>query len=239
MAKADKKLGGFALPLYEHAAGVVRAIYDHRIDTPPTLDPSHFFPNAARFTDAWRDIRDEATAIALHKVPRFHDIMPAQADISANDGRDWRMFIMKAYGVDVAENLRRAPRLAALLDDAPEVVSAVFSFLAPGKHIPRHRGPFRGILRFHLMLSMPNDAQGEPACVMAIDDVEYRLKEGSCLLWDDTYPHEVWNRSDQVRLALLLDVWRRDMPADVALLSHAIMAATKAVIRVKGISYGG
>jgi aspartate beta-hydroxylase len=172
-------------------------------------------------------------------VPRFHDIMPAQADISANDGRDWRVFIMKAYGVTVENNLQRCPTVAALLDEAPEVVSAILSFLAPGKHVPEHRGPFRGILRFHLMLSMPRDGNGVPACVMNIDGVPYRLGDGESLLWDDTYRHEVWNRSDQVRIALLLDVWRKDMPADIALLSRAILLATKAVIRMGGMSYGG
>ena len=119
------------------------------------------------------------------------------------------------------------------------MVSATFSYLAPGKHIPEHRGPFRAILRFHLMLSMPNDATGVPACVMNIDGVPYRLGDGESLLWDDTYPHEVWNRSDRVRIALLLDVWRKDMPADVALLSRAILLGTQAVIRMRGISYDG
>jgi len=227
--------------LYDRAAGAVRAIYDRRIATPATLDAKHYFPNAERFTERWRDIRREALAVAgmLNEVPRFHDIMPAQADISANDGRDWRMFIMKAYGVTVAANLQRCPAVAALLEQAPEVVSATFSFLAPGKHIPQHRGPFRAILRFHLMLSMPDDGNGAPACVMNIDGVPYRLGDGESLLWDDTYPHEVWNRSDRVRIALLLDVWRKDMPADIALLSRALMAAAKVAIRTRGVSYGG
>jgi aspartate beta-hydroxylase len=146
---------------------------------------------------------------------------------------------MKAYGVPVEENLQRSPTIAALLEQAPEVVSASFSFLAPGKHIPEHRGPFRAILRFHLMLVMPYDDSGKPACTMNIDGVPYLLGDGESLLWDDTYRHEVWNRSDQVRIALLLDVWRRDMPADVALLSQTILLATKAVIHVRGISNGG
>ena len=229
------------MQLYDHAVGAVRAVYDRRIDTPATLDPSHYFPNAACFVAACADIRREALAVArrIDKVPRFHDLMPQQADISANDGRDWRMFIMKAYGVAVPENLQRAPTVSALLREAPEVVSAVFSFLAPGKHIPRHRGPFRAILRYHLMLTVPLDAEGLPACELNIDGVPYRLKEGESLLWDDTYPHEAFNRSEDVRIALLLDVWRRDMPFDVALMSRALLAAAKAAIRVKGVSYGG
>ena len=229
------------MPLCDRATGAVRAIYDRRIATPATLDAAHYFPNAQRFTERWTDIRREALGVAgmLNQVPRFHDIMPAQADISANDGRDWRVFIMKAYGVTVEKNLQRCPTVAALLHEAPEVVSAILSFLAPGKHVPEHRGPFRGILRFHLMLSMPRDGNGVPACVMNIDGVPYRLGDGESLLWDDTYRHEVWNRSEEVRIALLLDVWRKDMPADVALLSRAILLATKAVIRMGGMSYGG
>jgi aspartate beta-hydroxylase len=223
--------------IYDRAGDVVRAVYDRRIATPPTLEAEHYFPNAKRFTERWTDIRDEALAVAgmLNKVPRFHDVMPAQADISANDGRDWRVFIMKAYGVTLEKNLRRVPTVAAILDEAPEVMSATLSFLAPGKHIPEHRGPFRAILRFHLMLSMPCDASGIPACVMNIDGVPYRLGDGESLLWDDTYRHEVWNRSDRVRIALLLDVWRRDMPADMALLSRAILLGTQAVIRMGGM----
>ena len=229
------------LQLYDRAAGAVRAIYDSRIATPAILDAAHYFHNANRFDDCWADIRREALGVAgkLEQVPRFHDLMPAQADISANDGRDWRMFIMKAYGVPVEKNLKRCPTVAALLDQAPEVVSAVLSFLAPGKHVPEHRGPFRAILRYHLMLSMPRDENGVPACVMNIDGVPYRLGDGESLLWDDTYPHEVWNRSDRVRIALLLDVWRKDMPADVALLSQAILLGTRAAIRMGGMSYGG
>ncbi len=229
------------LQLYDRAAGAVRAIYDRRIATPATLDAEHYFPNAKRFTDRWTDIRREALGLIgmLDKVPRFHDLMPAQADISANDGRDWRMFIMKAYGVTVAENLQRCPTVAALLDETPEVVSAVLSFLAPGKHIPKHRGPFRAILRYHLMLSVPRDGNGRPACELNVDGVPHMLGDGDSLLWDDTYPHEAWNRSGQVRIALLLDVWRKDMPADVALLSNTILLAAKTVLRMRGVSYGG
>lgn len=66
------------------------------------------------------------------------------------------------------------------------MMSCPFSFLAPGKHIPEHRGPLRAILRFHLMLSTPCDKDGIPACIMNIDGLPYRLGDGESLLWDDT-----------------------------------------------------
>ncbi len=229
------------MALYDRAVAAVRGIYDRRIHTPAILDADHFFPKAAHFLAAWRDIRREALAVAetLPQIPRFHDLMPEQTDISAADGRDWRMFIMKAYGLRLEPNLARCPTVADLLAATPEAVSAVFSFLAPGKHIPAHRGPFRAILRFHLMLSMPTDASGAPACELRIDGVPYRIGEGQSLLWDDTYPHEVCNRSDRVRIALLLDVWRKDMPPDVALMSHALMGAARLWLRWRGARYAG
>jgi aspartate beta-hydroxylase len=224
---------------YDSAVDLVRSVYDRGIKTPPVLDTRRYFPNASIFTERWRDIRDEAlkAAAELGNIPRFHDIMAAQSDISANDGRDWRMLILKAYGVELPHNLKHCPVIASLLAQAPEAVSCVLSFIAPGKHIPIHRGPFRGILRFHLMLSMPCDGDGRPACVMEIDGVPFRLAEGSSLLWDDTYPHEVWNRSSSVRIALLLDVWRKNMPWHLELMSRFFMRGVQLWMRLRGTSY--
>jgi aspartate beta-hydroxylase len=226
---------------YDHACNLIRSIYDSRIAAPAVLDADRYFPNAPRFVERWREIREEAQDVArnLLKVPRFHDLMPEQEAISANDGRDWRMFIFKAYGIDIAENLQRCPTVASLLANTPEVVSAVFSFLAPYKHIPRHRGPVRGVLRFHLGLSMPRAADGALGAVLDVNGVEYRLADGDCMLWDDTYPHEAWNNSDDVRVALLLDVWRRDMPLDMELLSRGLGSLVQIGSRWRGVSYSG
>jgi aspartate beta-hydroxylase len=227
--------------LYDSARDAVRSMYDARIDTPAVLDIGHYFPAARELVAQWQTIRAEAFEVRrnLDSVPRFHDIMKEQADISANDGRDWRMFVMRAYGVDVPENLSRCPTVESLIKDRPDIMSCVFSFLAPGKHIPKHRGPFRGILRFHLMLTMPRTPDGDVAAVLEIDGKPYRLSDGDCLLWDDTFPHEVWNRSDEVRIALLLDVWRREMPYDMELLSRLVVGMVKLGMRWNGVSYTG
>lgn len=216
---------------YSYLGDSVRWLYDHRIDTPPVLDTERYFPNAVRFTAAWETLRDEALQIAgqLHTVPRFHELMPQQEEISANDGRDWRMFVMKAYGHVSHENLSRCPAIASILTHCPEVLSATYSFLAPGKHVPEHRGPFRGVLRFHLGLSMPRDAKGNLGAILWIDHKPHLLDNGECLLWDDTFPHELLNTTDQVRAVLLLDVWRPEMPADMAALSGVVVSAMRAV----------
>jgi len=223
--------------LYDRAVQALRWIFDHRIRGPHELDVATCFPAGVKFIGAWTTIRDEALAVAqrMPTIPRFHEVMQEQADISAADDRDWRVFVLKAYGAEIPENMARCPALSAVLRDSPEVLSATISFLAPGKHVPRHCGPFRGIMRFHLGLSMPLAADGRLGSVLVIEDKEYRIGNGCGLLWDDTYPHEVWNRSDQVRIALLLDVWRPGMPADMRLLSHLIVSGIRFLIRARGL----
>ncbi|HEX3064386.1 MAG TPA: aspartyl/asparaginyl beta-hydroxylase domain-containing protein, partial [Dongiaceae bacterium] len=131
--------------MYDRTASLIRTIYDRRISTPAVLDLDANFPGWGKFADNWQAIRDEALVVGhrLSQVPRFHEIMPEQTAISANDRRDWRLFILKAYGVKVARNMVRCPRLAALVEASPDVLSASLSFMAPRKHIPPHRGPFR------------------------------------------------------------------------------------------------
>jgi aspartate beta-hydroxylase len=223
--------------LYDRTASLVREIYDRRIVGPPTLQLDEYFPGGQRFINAWRDIRGEALLLAedLGSVPRFHDFMPEQEEISANDQRDWRLFILKAYGATIPLNMAACPILSALASSIPGVLSASLSFLAPGKHIPQHRGPFRGVLRFYLGLSIPSGEDGLPATILKIDGVEHRIGNGECLLWDDTYPHEVWNRSDKVRTALLLDVKRSRMPFDMEILSRMLIALVGVGIRMRGV----
>jgi aspartate beta-hydroxylase len=224
--------------LYELSSRAIRRIYDARIDTPPVLDIDACFPAARRFEAAWPQLREEALAVlrSSASIPRFHEIMPAQAEISATDGRDWRMFLLKVYGQEIRTHLLQCPMLGELLVSTLEALSATLSFLAPGKHIPRHRGPFRGILRYQLNLDVPPDAEGRPGAVLWLAGEEHRLGGGQSLLWDDTYPHEVWNHGEHTRIALLLDVHRPEMPLDLRLLSRTITTGVGVVARLRGFA---
>jgi aspartate beta-hydroxylase len=54
----------------------------------------------------------------------------------------------------------------------------------------------------HLPLVVP------PACALnLIDRGEHHWEEGRLVMFDDTYLHEAWNRSDRTRIILLMDCW--------------------------------
>ena len=224
--------------LYESAGNIIRRIYDRRIDGPPVLDTAVAFPSAQRFFGAWQSIRDEAVVVAqqMHRVPRFHEIVREQTAISANDQRDWRMLILKAYGAEFPRNMAACPNLAASVAAAPEVLSASISIPCTTQTHPRaSRAVSRRVALLSRGLSMPRAADGRPAAVLNIDGTEHRLADGEFLLWDDTFPHEVINDSDEVRTVLLLDVWRRGMPLDMRLLSRLLIFTVRVMARMRGV----
>ena len=40
-----------------------------------------------------------------------------------------------------------------------------------------------------------------------------KWQEGRCLVFDDSFEHEAWNRSDSVRIVLLIQLWHPDLSA--------------------------
>jgi aspartate beta-hydroxylase len=86
---------------------------------------------------------------------------------------------------------------------------------------------------------MPRDGKGELGATLWIDGVPHRLADGETLLWDDTYPHEVLNAAEKVRVALLLDVWRPGMPADMAALSSLLLATVGTMARIRPEAFAG
>ena len=80
--------------------------------------------------------------------------------------------------------------------------SALFSTLEPHKHIPAHKGPYNGVLRLHLGLIIPEPRN---QAAIRVDDQVLHWEEGKAMVFDDAFEHEVWNRTDGLRLVLFVD----------------------------------
>ena len=223
--------------IYDWACGRLRSFYDARIDTPPVLDRDRYFPEHTLFAANWQRIRAECLELMrdMGAVPQFHELMAEQEVLSMHGNLFWRLFVLRAYGVDHHANQAKCPFITSLFKTRSAIQSVTLSFLEGHKHIPAHRGPFRGVLRYHLGLVIAQNADGTPSNRMLIDGAMHGLHEGEDLLWDDTYVHEVWNDSDSVRAALLIDVIRPQMPLLPALVTRLVLLAVGIAVRVRGL----
>jgi len=186
-------------------------LYGSIRDEGAVLDPEYYFRGYKKFVRATPDIILEAESILteIDTIPRFHEISATQTAYSANDGRYWKLFVLRAYGFNVRRNLGKCPILASVVEEDRSVLSAAISFLESGKIIPKHRGIFPGVLRYHLCLSCDREEGGES--YLELDGKRFDYEIGRGLLWDDTFEHQVINTIHQPRVALLLDI-RRPMP---------------------------
>lgn len=168
----------------------------------PVLDPAAV--GWARPLEAgWEDIRDEARAVLDSRtVPRIEEVVGRS---QGNVGGDWQTFVLIAHRHAIPSNTARCPATTDLIARVPGLQSALFSVFQPGTHLPAHRGPNRGVLRYHLSLIVPEPAG---SCRLRVVDETLAYTEGESILFDDTFEHEAWNEGDGPRVTLMLEVVR-------------------------------
>lgn len=173
-----------------------------KVGNPPVYD-NRTFPWAAAIEGEWHLIRAELERVLVRKeeLPAFHEIAGEVRSIS--DDRDWKTFMICAFGKKSDEAVKVCPETWRILQKIPGLTTAMFSIFEPGKHLKAHRGPYNGFLRFHLGLIVPKVPPGTIA--IRVNDQICHWEEGKALIFDDAFEHEAWNHSDQTRVVLFVD----------------------------------
>ena len=167
------------------------------------LDPDPF-AWATEIEDDWETFRDEFLQLVADKY-EFPSIEDLAEDLThmTRDAK-WKTYFLNVYGEDLPGS-ERCPKTMAALHNIPDMKNALFSILMPGKHIPKHRGEYKGFLRCHLGLIIPKD---RTKCRMNILDETVCWEKGQLVIFDNAYHHEVWNETDEKRVILMFDVIR-------------------------------
>lgn len=170
----------------------------------PIIDTA-CIPWLKNLEDASSEIQAEANRLLRHiaAVPPMNQMSADHQRIAGDGG--WRSFFLVGYGYRIEENCARCPRTMQALAQVPGLVTALFSILEPGMHVGRHRGVSKGILIAHLGLRVPTD---QARCRMDVDGHNVVWEEGRTLVFDDTFPHEVWNDTPEHRVILLVQFQR-------------------------------
>jgi len=157
-------------------------------------DPAQF-PFVEMLERNWRVIHGEMAAL------REGDFM-AWPERSIYGETGWRTFGLYAFGQKQRRGCALCPQTARLVRRIPGITMAGFSRLAPGARITPHRG-YEGysgfVLRCHLGLEVPE------GCAIRVGGETREWQAGKCLVFDDSYEHEAWNRGPHTRTVLLID----------------------------------
>lgn len=181
------------------------------------IDTSEFSWNK-ELEDNWSDIRKELDEVLKYResIPNFQDISEDQKSITTDN--KWKTFFLYGYGFQSDQNVKMCPKTAALLQKIPGMKTAMFSILDGGKHIPPHRGPFKGVLRYHMGLVVPEPDK----CKIRVGTDYAHWQEGKGMIFDDTHNHEVWNDSEKQRVVLFVD-FIRPLPFPLSALNRFLI----------------
>jgi beta-hydroxylase len=150
------------------------------------------FPFTEALEANWEVIRREVLNLSRGSF------MPFFNKGSLYEGK-WDVFGLYAFGKKNAQKCALCPETTRVVETIPRMMTAAFSWLEPGTHIKPHVGYTPAVLRCHLGLIVPDH------CALRVGPEVRSWQEGKCMVFDDTTEHEAWNRSDAVRVVLLID----------------------------------
>lgn len=146
-----------------------------------------------------------------HRPTGHHD------DTIVSTGGEWQELVL--FGAGIPPNASVAPLTKALLKKhAPDAVSlshagggeCLLSLLKPRTRLKPHCASTNVRLTCHLGLVVPSSSK--KACALRVKDTWKKWKEGECIVFDDSYEHEVVNDTDETRIVLLLRFWHPALP---------------------------
>ncbi len=186
-----------------------------------TFFPNERFPWIERVEQNCETICEELAGVLADRdaLPNFQDISKDQIEITDDDR--WKTLFLYGYGFQAKLGVEMCPKTAALMREIPGMTTAMFSILSPRKHILDHRGPYKGVLRYHLGLIVPREAE---QCRIRVGEDIRHWEQGKSLMFDDTFNHEVWNDTDETRVVLFVDVLR-PLPSPWAQINRLIVKA--------------
>ena len=117
----------------------------------------------------------------------------------------WRLINIKVGNEYTKDAYKHFPFLVKLLKNLPEVCSCAISILQEGVHIPIHVGYYKGIMRYMMPLIVPKDRKN---VFLVVNEKKYNWTEGVGVLWDDNFPHKVYNNTKEIRVVIYMDIIR-------------------------------
>jgi len=159
------------------------------------------FPFLKIIEDNYGVIKEEF--LALNKSSTDADwLITFPGYVRSEAEKAWKVFSFSLFCMKYPRNAALCPRTAELVFSIPEIISANYSYMKPKTHILPHSGYSRMQLRCHLPLVVPD----EELCAIRVGNETVHWREGELIVFDDSFDHEAWNRTDSLRVVLMFDI---------------------------------
>jgi beta-hydroxylase len=122
--------------------------------------------------------------------------------VKADRDKAWKVFSFLFFMMKNPVHRALCKKTTELIDQIPELISCDFSYMEPNTQILPHKGYSRMVLRCHLPLIVPNPAD----CGIRVGNETRHWEEGKLLIFDDSFEHEAWNKSNERRVVLMFDI---------------------------------
>ncbi len=198
-------------PAYQIAdIAVAQGLWPDRLHRPVRLHPAEqgdafFDPDGFWFTAYLEEnsalIRDELDRVADPVAAGFASAGLAGASVH---GGAWRQLMLWDRGRRFDRACAAFPVTAELVSAIPEATEygpgfVMLSWLQPGTWIAPHCGPTNSKARTHLCVRAADGAR------IRVGDQVREWRAGRCLVFDDSFEHEVWHDGTEPRIVLIID----------------------------------
>ncbi|CAE7506013.1 ASPH [Symbiodinium natans] len=201
-------------PLHFHAGE------DPKVTSRPWYDPSQF-EMVRCLEENFVVIKNELEALCAKSSGRWGGVGTAHrgnqnschdADLVA--AGEWQEVVLLGDSDECIDNGSHCPATTSLLNKFDEVREcaemrlgeSLFSRLQPGTHLRPHCGPTNMRLTCHLGLDIPE------GCRITCAGESREWETGKCIVFDDSFEHEVIHEGSQPRTVLLVNFWHPDIP---------------------------
>jgi beta-hydroxylase len=197
------------LPLLNIVTIILSLIYKN----PPFIhDYTSIFPASRQIEQNSNVIIDEFKDYTKHNKPEcIRKTNPGfKIENNSVDDKCWRALYLKKLGKLDDKMIEYFPNTIELLKDK-QIHTAFFSILDPGVEIPPHVGYYKGYLRYHMGVIIPNNETNktDDKAYIVCGGEKYIWKEKEGIVFDDLYLHYVKNPTNQRRVVLYLDIKRQ------------------------------
>lgn len=176
----------------------------------------NLFPHHQSLSQSFHEIKKEVEVfhqIGGEKKSSFENTLDT---ISFSDGnkdnyRGWKCHLLQVgmrYGA-TGRCQKQMPTLMAALDkihEDPNVLWSGLFALEPQQSIAPHQDTYSNIVRYHLPIIVPTNAEKDETIVMNVADKSFHIEEGRAFCFNDRHIHSVDNNLRATRIHLVIDV---------------------------------